>query len=93
MMGARLVIPDSEAFELKEIMRRTGGRVSESTLRRWNAKYGISRQAGRNAKHEFSIVAVVILQHGDIDALELLREWKRTDPRLAPYFHASGVSA
>lgn len=92
-MGARLVIPDSEAFELKQIMRMTGGRVSESTLRRWNAKHGISRQAGRHAKLEFSIVAVIILQHGDLEALELLRKWRRTDPRLTPYLQAAGVAA
>lgn len=91
-MAESMVIPDEEAFDLRQILEMTKGRLSESRLRRWNTEHGISRQAGRRARLMFSYPAVFILQHGDMAALKLLQNGERTDPRVIRYLQAIGVS-
>lgn len=64
---------------------------SPDTLRRWNRKYRIARQAGPNAPLEFSVLAVEMVHHGDFEALEMLRAGNRSHPAVTRYIDYLGL--
>lgn len=76
-------ITRSDAVPLKEAARRT--RLSVDTVRRLHAEHGIGRQMRPRSPIEISLPALVILQHGDHEALALLRAGRRGDERVACY--------
>lgn len=72
-----------DAVSLKEAARRTG--LSVDTIRRRHAEHGIGRQMGPRSPILVSLPALVILQHADHEALELLRRGRRDDERVVRY--------
>lgn len=85
-----LMRPD-EIINLKTAVHRTGR--DEKTLRGWCKEFGIGRQAKPGAPLDISAPALEMVVHGDVAALELLREGKRTHPRVKRYFDHLGVPA
>ena len=79
----------TDVIVLKELVFRTG--YSSKQLRGICREYGIARQIRPNSPLEISWPAWLMLQHGDHEALELLREGRRDDPYLARYFREAGV--
>ncbi|KAB0676007.1 hypothetical protein [Aureimonas leprariae] len=79
---------EAEAVSLKEAARRV--RLSVDTIRRLNAKHGIGRQMGPRSPIEVSMPAVVMLRHGDLEALELLRLGRRQEPAVRRYLELAG---
>lgn len=77
-----------EAVSLKEGARRV--RLSVDTIRRLNAKHGIGRQIGRGSPIEVSMPAVLMLRHGDLEALELLRQGRREMQQVRRYLELAG---
>ncbi|WP_246715947.1 hypothetical protein [Aurantimonas sp. DM33-3] len=60
-------------------------RRSEVQIRRWCKQYGISRQTTPNSPQEISRVALEMVLHGDMAALEMLREGERSAPEVQRY--------
>jgi hypothetical protein len=87
-MVAPFLMLDAEAVPLKSLIKP--GR-SEATLRRWNRQHRISRQSSPNAPLEFSMPAVVMVEHGDYETLEKLRAGDRSDPMVRRYFDLLGL--
>jgi len=83
-----LMLPD-EALKLKAAQDRTG--LSIPALRRINRKHRIGRQTSACATLELSYPALVMIQHGDIIALEKLRCGQRADPDVRRYFDLLGL--
>lgn len=83
-----VVVRSSEGATLTEAVEATG--LSERTLRRWNAAHRIACRMG--SRLLFSLPAILMLQHDDHEALDLLREGKRFDPRVVTYLEAVGVA-
>ncbi|MGV2074702.1 MULTISPECIES: hypothetical protein [unclassified Rhizobium] len=63
----------------------------EKTIRSWCKEFGIGRQSKPGAPLEISAPALEMVVHGDVAALELLREGKRTHARVKRYFDHLGV--
>ncbi|WP_392711123.1 hypothetical protein [Rhizobium ruizarguesonis] len=85
-----LMRPD-EIINLKTAVHRTGR--DEKTLRGWCREFGIGRQSKPGAPLDISAPALEMVIHGDVAALELLREGKRMHPRVRRYFDHLGVPA
>jgi hypothetical protein len=84
-----VLMRSSDVIVLKELVHRTG--YSDKMLRDVCRKFGIARQIRPNSPLEISWPAWIMLQHGDHDALEILREGRRDDPYLERYFREAGV--
>lgn len=90
--GVRTVLMRrSDVIVLKELVHRTG--LSAKLLRRVCKEFGIARQLRPNSPLEISWPGWLMLQHGDHEALEILREGFRDHPLLARYFREAGVPA
>ncbi|WP_188907104.1 hypothetical protein [Aureimonas endophytica] len=72
-----------EAVPLKEAARRSG--LSVDTIRRLHKRHGIGRQMAPRSPIEVSFLALLMLQHGDLAALELLRNGQRENERVSRY--------
>jgi hypothetical protein len=79
-----------EIINLKTAIHRTGR--DDRTLRGWCKEFGIGRQAKPCAPIEISAPALEMVLHGDVAALELLREGKRDHPRVRRYFDHLGLA-
>ncbi|CAN7172130.1 hypothetical protein [Rhizobium leguminosarum] len=79
-----------EIINLKTAAHRTGR--DDKTLRGWCKEFGIGRQAKPGAPIEISAPALEMVMHGDVAALELLREGNRHHPRVARYFDHLGIT-
>ena len=79
----------AEAIVLKTAQDLTG--LSIPTLRRLNRKHRIGRQTTKCAPLELSYPALVMIQHGDGEALEKLRNGQRSDPDVRRYFDLLGL--
>ena len=78
--------------EIRTLQQASGdANMSVSTVKRICKKYGIYRQRGPNSKFEVSAVALQMVLHGDMVALEALREGRRSDPSVTPYFDLLGL--
>lgn len=91
MKPVRLAIlsrPD-ELIGLKRAAYEAG--KSEKTIRTWCARYGIGRQVSPGAQIDVSRPGLMMVMHGDLVALELLRDGHRSDPRVAKYFDFLGL--
>lgn len=80
-----------DVINLKTAVHRTGR--DEKTIRGWCRDFGIGRQVKPGSPMDISAPALEMVVHGDVAALELLREGKRTHPRVARYFHHLGIPA
>ncbi len=81
----------AEIISMSEAVRRTG--KTDKTLRKLCRRYGICRQTGENAPLEISAPGLEMVMHGFLDALELLRDGNRTDPKVARVFRHLGLPA
>ncbi|KAB0680160.1 hypothetical protein [Aureimonas leprariae] len=54
---------------------------SEVTIRRWIKQHGISRQSCPGAPHEINMMALEMVRHGDLGALNKLRvgDWEAAE--------------
>jgi len=84
-----LMRPDDIVL-MKRAVDLTG--KDERTLRNWNKQYRVGRQSTKSAPIEFSAPALLMLLHGDRDALELLRAGNRTHPSVSRYFDHLGIA-
>ena len=66
-------------------------RRSDKTIRHWVKNYGIGRQASPCAPIEVSLVALSMVLHGDMEALELLRNGERSHPDVLRFIREVGV--
>jgi hypothetical protein len=79
-----------EVIDMSTAVRSTG--KSSSTIRRLCRRHGLARQTYSNAPLEISIVGLEMALHGDTEALELLRQGRRTDERVLRYLRHMGFS-
>lgn len=86
-----ILMKADDIIALKEAVFATGR--SDKTIRHWCKKFGIGRQACAGGPLEISAPALEMVKHGDVAALELLREGKRTHPRVKRYFDHLGIPA
>jgi hypothetical protein len=85
-----LMRPD-EVINLKMAMHRLG--KTDKITRKICKEFAICRQATPGGPIEVSLPALEMVAHGDIHALELLREGRRDHPRVARYFDFLGLSS
>ncbi|WP_085034113.1 hypothetical protein [Ensifer aridi] len=78
-----------DIINLKAAVHITGR--SEKTIRGWCRQFGIGSQACPGGPLEISAPALEMVRHGDVTALELLREGKRDHPRVSRYFDHLGI--
>lgn len=84
------LMTDDDAVPIKEAARRA--RISAKTVVRLYREHRIGRQAKPRAPIEISYPALVILRHGDMEALELLREGYREHPSVSRYLRFIGTA-
>lgn len=85
-----ILMKGDEPAPLKSLVRPG---LSMSTLRRWCDQYGIARQPGGTGRVEVSRVALAMVEHGDLEALEVLRAGDRSHPAVRRYFDLLGLPA
>jgi hypothetical protein len=84
-----ILMKDGEAIPLAKAVHRLGR--TDKTTREICKQYGISRQLRPGGPIEVSIPGLEMVKHGDIAALELLRQGKRDDPRVTRYMDFIGL--
>ncbi|TBY52965.1 hypothetical protein E0H46_38595 [Rhizobium leguminosarum bv. viciae] len=86
---APILMRKDEIINLKTAVHVTGR--SERTIRNWCREFGIGVQPCPGAPLEISAPALEMVRHGDIAALELLREGERHHRRVRKYFEHIGI--
>lgn len=61
------------------------------TVRRWCGEFRIGHQSGKGAPWEISAPALVMVRHGDMEGLELLRGGDRSHPRVRRVLDFLGI--
>lgn len=61
------------------------------TVRKWCGKFRIGHQSGKGAPWEISAPALVMVRHGDVEGLELLRSGDRSHPRVRRVLDFLGI--
>ncbi len=79
----------SETISLKDAVARYG--MSDRRLRDLCSKHRISRQPSPGSPLTISGPALEMVMHGDLEALELLRDGNRAHPRVKRYFDHLGI--
>lgn len=82
-----LVRPD-EVVNVKRACEMAG--QTDKTIRSWCKKYGIGG-AMTGGQLRISAPALIMVVHGDVAALEMLRAGNRHHPRVARYFDEVGI--
>lgn len=83
-----IIVRRYEEIDVKAAMTLTGW--SDRTIRRAFKQHRLGAKADRNSPLRISEPALVMLKHGDHDALELLRAGEREHPAVARYFRELG---
>jgi len=79
-----------EAMSIQQACHVTG--ISESTLRRWCADYGLGRRIGANVRPwTVSRVALAMFLANDRKALEAYHNGVRKDEIVARYYRSEGI--
>lgn len=86
---APILMRRDEIINLKTAVHVSGR--SEKTLRGWCKEFGIGVQSCPGAPLEISALALEMVKHGDITALELLREGNRAHHRVRRYLEHLGL--
>lgn len=86
---APILMRKDEIINLKMAVHITGR--SEKTIRGWCKTFGIGVQPCPGAPLEISMPALEMVRHGDISALELLRQGRRDHPRVRRIFEHVGL--
>lgn len=84
-----ILIRKDEANGMKQAEDMTG--LSAKTIKRWCKELGIGVHSCSSAPWRISAPALMMVLHGDICALELLRLGNRGHARVARYFDELGV--
>ncbi len=84
-----ILIRKDEAIGMKQAEDMTG--LSAKTIKRWCKELGIGVHSCSSAPWRISAPALMMVLHGDICALELLRLGNRGHARVARYFDELGV--
>jgi hypothetical protein len=61
------------------------------TITRWCLDYGIGVHSTKSAPWEISSPALLMVRHGDFEALRILKQGNRQHPRVARYFLEVGA--
>lgn len=77
-----------EIISVTDAVQRTGR--SEATIRPYCRRHGIARQSCSNAPLEISLIGLEMVLHGDIEALEALRDGRRSEPNVERYLRHLG---
>lgn len=88
---APILMRKDEIINLKTAVYDTGR--SEKTIRGWCKDFGIGVQPCPGAPLEISAPALEMVKHGDVAALELLRQGNRAHARVRRYFDHLGLPA
>jgi hypothetical protein len=83
-----VLILEDEEINIKAACHRTG--KTDKTIRQWCRDYGIGG-AMPGSPLRISAPALLMVFHGDVAALELLREGKRNHPRVRRYYDEFGI--
>lgn len=75
---------------MKEVGRRLN--VPSETLRNWFRKYRIGNRTLDGGRIYMSIVAALMIQSDDPEALQAYLDGDRTSPRVLKYFSHLGIS-
>jgi hypothetical protein len=86
---APILMRRDEVINLKTAIHITGR--SEKTIRHWCKLFGIGAQPCQGSPLEISAPGLEMVRHGDLVALELLREGKRDHPRVRRVFEHLGL--
>jgi len=66
---------------------------SDKTVKAWCRQHGIGHRSGPGGSYRVHVVGLEMVLHGDLEALELLRQGDRTCERVARYYDHLGVPA
>lgn len=89
-MTEPLLMYPGEGMQLKEVGRRLG--VPTETLRNWFRKYKIGNRTLDGGRIYISIVATLMIQSADAEALQAYLNGDRKSPRVVKYFEHLGIS-
>lgn len=84
-----IIIRKGECIGMKEAEDLSG--ASGKSIARYCKAFGIGAHAHGGGPWRISAPALVMVIHGDIQALELLRSGKREHPRVTRYFNELGI--
>lgn len=84
-----ILIRKGDAIGMKQAEDMTG--LSSKTIKRWCLDLGIGAHSCSSAPWRISAPALMMVLHGDIRALELLRQGKRDHPRVSRFFDDLGI--
>ncbi|MDP9572678.1 UNVERIFIED_ORG: hypothetical protein J2W66_003171 [Agrobacterium larrymoorei] len=87
---APILMRRDEIINLKTAVHMTGR--SEKTIRNWCKDFGIGVQSAPGAPLDISAPALEMVRHGDMVALEKLREGARSHPRVRRVFDHLGLT-
>lgn len=87
---APILMRHDEIINLKMAVHITGR--SEKTIRNWCKEFRIGVQSAPGAPLEISAPALEMVRHGDMIALEKLRDGQRDHPRVKRVFDHLGLS-
>lgn len=86
---APILMRRDEVVNLKTAVHVTGR--SEKTIRIWCRQFRIGVQSSPGAPLEISAPALEMVRHGDLVALELLRQGRRDHARVKRIFEHIGI--
>ncbi|MGV8830434.1 MAG: hypothetical protein ACOH2N_00540 [Devosia sp.] len=89
-MTEPLLMYPGEAMQMKEVGRRL--KIPTETLRNWFRKYGIGNRTLDGGRIYMSIVAALMIQHDDGEALAAYLDGDRKSSRVLKYFDHLGIS-
>jgi hypothetical protein len=84
-----ILIKADEALNLAMASFHAG--KSSRTIRDWCSRYGIGCAPSKSGTLRISAPALEMVLHGDMAALDLLRDGKRDDERVRRYFDHLGL--
>lgn len=84
-----ILIRSGEMLDIKGAAKHCGR--SEKTVRRWVKSYPIACQSLGGGPFTVSAIALTMVMHGDMEALELLRAGHRSAPAVRRYLDFLGL--
>lgn len=86
-----ILIRKIEVIGMKQAEDMTN--LSAKTIKRWCKELGIGAHSCSSAPWRISAPALLMVLHGDICALELLRQGNRKHARVARYYDELGINS
>ena len=88
-MVVPVLIRRDECLSIKRAAYHAG--KNDRTIRRWIKRHGIGRQSADGGPYDVSLPALEMVMHGDMPALEMLREGRRSTPEVRRYLDFLGL--